>query len=144
VIRFAGTSGESSSYKFGLFDRTIKGVEIILGNGEVVWASADQHRELFFTAAGSCGSLGVITLLEMELIDAKTYVELEYIPVKSTQEAVEQLRLYQGQPGVDYMDGILYSMNSGVIMIGRLTNDPIPGRIQRFDRAADPWLCKQH
>jgi hypothetical protein len=115
-----------------------------LGNGEVVWASADQHRELFFTAAGSCGSLGVITLLEMELIDAKTYVELEYIPVNSTQEAVEQLRLYQDQTGIDYMDGILYAMDSGVIMIGRLTDDLIPGRIQRFDRAADPWLCKQH
>jgi delta24-sterol reductase len=48
---FAGTSGESSSYKYGLFDRTVRGVEIILGNGEVVWASAEEHRDLFFTAA---------------------------------------------------------------------------------------------
>ncbi|KAF1842269.1 FAD-binding domain-containing protein [Cucurbitaria berberidis CBS 394.84] len=137
---FSGTSGESSSYKFGLFDRSIKGIEIILGNGEVIWASADQHRDLFFTAAGSCGSLGVITLLEMELIDAKRYVELQYIPVSSVQEATKQLRHYESQPGVDYMDGILYSMSSGVIMIGRLSDDAIPGRTQRFDGAADPWF----
>ncbi|KAH7402852.1 hypothetical protein BKA66DRAFT_564746 [Pyrenochaeta sp. MPI-SDFR-AT-0127] len=137
---FAGTSGESSSYKFGLFDRTIRGIEIILGNGDIIWASADEHRDLFYTAAGSCGSLGVITLLEMELIDAKSNVELRYIPVSSTQEAVQQLQHYGSQPGVDYMDGILYSMTSGVIMIGRLTNDAIPGRIQRFDRAYDPWF----
>ncbi|KAF1947318.1 FAD-binding domain-containing protein [Clathrospora elynae] len=137
---FAGTSGESSSYKFGLFDRTIKGIELILGNGDIVWASADQHRDLFFTAAGSCGSLGVITLLEMELMDAKSYVELEYIAVNSTEEAVEQLRRHQDQAGVDYMDGILYSMTSGVVMIGRLTDDSITGKIRRFDRAADPWL----
>jgi delta24-sterol reductase len=139
-LSFAGTSGESSSYKYGLFDRSIRGVEIILGNGEVIWASATEHRDLFFTAAGSCGSLGVITLLEMELIDARAYVELQYIPVDSVQEAVHQLRNHQDKPDVDYMDGIMYSMTSGVIMIGRLTNTTIPGRTQRFDRAQDPWF----
>ena len=137
---FAGTSGESSSFKFGLFDRTIRGAEIILGNGDVVWASADEHRDLFYTAAGSCGSLGVITLLEIELIDAKSYVELEYIPVNSTEEAVAQLRKYQNQSDVAYMDGILYALSSGVIMIGRLTNQISSGKVQRFDRASDPWF----
>ncbi|OAL52756.1 FAD-binding domain-containing protein [Pyrenochaeta sp. DS3sAY3a] len=136
---FAGTSGESSSYKFGLFDRTIKGAEIILGNGEVVWASAEQHRDLFFTAAGSCGSLGVITLVEMELIPAKAYVEVEYIPVSSVDESVQLLRRYESDPEVDYMDGILYSMTSGVIMIGRLTDKALPDRTQSFDKASDPW-----
>jgi delta24-sterol reductase len=113
---------------------------MILGNGEVVWASADQHRDLFFTAAGSCGSLGVITLLKMELIEAKSYVELQYIPVGSVGDAVEELRLYESQPDVAYMDGIMYSMSNGVIMIGRLTDKAIPGRLQRFDRATDPWF----
>jgi delta24-sterol reductase len=76
----------------------------------------------------------------MKLVDACSYVELEYIPVESTKQAVEQFRKYQDDPKVDYMDGILYSMTSGVVMIGRLTDSPIPGRIQRFDRATDPWL----
>ena len=76
----------------------------------------------------------------MELIDAKSYVELQYIPVNNIQGAVEQLQHYETQPNVDYMDGILYSMDSGVIMIGRLTNKTISGRMQRFDRAADPWF----
>jgi delta24-sterol reductase len=113
---------------------------MILGNGDVIWASAEEHRDLFFTSAGSCGSLGVITLLELELIDAKSNVELQYIPVTSTQDAVKQLRQYQEDPEVNYMDGIMYSTTSGVIMIGRLTNNSIPGKIQRFDRASDPWF----
>jgi delta24-sterol reductase len=113
---------------------------MILGNGDVIWASAEEHRDLFFTSAGSCGSLGVITLLELELIDAKSNVELQYIPVTSTQDAVKQLRQYQEDPEVNYMDGIMYSMTSGVIMIGRLTNNSIPGKIQRFDRASDSWF----
>ena len=111
-----------------------------MGNGDVVWASAEEHRDLFYLAAGSCGTLGVITLLEMELIDAKSHVELEYIPVSGTEEAVQQLKKYQHQSDVAYMDGILYSLTSGVIMIGRLTNQTNSGKIQRFDRAADPWF----
>jgi delta24-sterol reductase len=125
---------------YGLFDRSVCGIEMILGNGDVIWASVEEHRDLFFTAAGSCGSLGVITLLELELIDARSNVELQYIPVTSTQEAVQQLRQYQEAAEVNYMDGIMYSMTSGVIMIGRLTNNSIPGKIQRFDRASDPWF----
>lgn len=140
ISRFAGTSGESSSYKFGLFDRTIVGIEIILGNGDTIWASGSEHRDLFFTAAGSCGSLGVITLLEMELIEAKPFVELQYIPVSSTDEAIRVLRHYEQQHDVDYMDGILYSLSQGVIMIGRLTDKPIPNRTQSFDKASDPWF----
>jgi delta24-sterol reductase len=137
---FAGTSGESSSYKYGLFDRSVCGIELILGNGDVVWATAQEHRDLFFTASGSCGSLGVITLLEMELIDARSYVELQYIPVTSTNEAIQHFRKYQEDQEVDYMDGIMYSMTNGVVMIGRLTNNTIPGKVQRFDRAHDPWF----
>jgi delta24-sterol reductase len=79
-------------------------------------------------------------MLKMELIEAKSYVELEYIPVGNVEDAVRELRHYEGESDVAYMDGIMYSMNSGVIMIGRLTDEAIPGRSQRFDRAADPWF----
>ncbi|KAF2641748.1 hypothetical protein P280DRAFT_548400 [Massarina eburnea CBS 473.64] len=77
----------------GLFDRTIRRIEIIVGNGETVQASREnEHRDVFYACAGGCGSLGVITLLEMELVDAQPYVELEYRAVRSVQEAVEVCR----------------------------------------------------
>lgn len=136
---FAGTSGESSSFRYGLFDRTIRSIEVILGNGDVLYAGRDSYRDLFFACAGSCGSLGVITMLEMELIDARPYVELEYRAVRSIKEATEVLQEAERDPSVDYIDGIMYSMTSGVIMLGRLTSEP-QGRIQRFDRASDPWM----
>jgi delta24-sterol reductase len=107
VHRFAGTSGESSSYRYGLFDCTITGIEIILGCGQIVNACKTSRRDLFFAAAGSCGSLGVITRLKMELIDALPYVELEYIPVNSTNKAYKQFQCFQDDPRVHYMDGIM-------------------------------------
>ena len=79
-------------------------------------------------------------MLEMELIGAESHVELEYIPVESTKDAVSQLKKYQNTPNVDYMDGIMFSLTSGVIMIGRLSNSTIPDKIQRFDRSHDPWF----
>ena len=36
---FAGTAGESSSFKYGFFDRTISQIEIVFANGEIVMAS---------------------------------------------------------------------------------------------------------
>lgn len=140
---FAGTSGESSSFRYGLFDRTIRAIEVVLGNGDVLWATGERdnpHRDLFFACAGSCGSLGVVTLLEMELIDAKPYVELEYRAVGSVKEAVDVLQEAEQDPSIDYIDGILYSMASGVVMLGRLQTEALPGRIQTFDKASDPWL----
>ena len=140
---FAGTSGESSSFKYGLFDRSVIRIEIILGNGEVVWASGSdpETRDLFFACAGSCGSLGVITALEMQLKTAKKYVELTYIPVSSVQESIQVLQEAEKDETIDYIDGILYSLTSGIIMTGKLTNNlTSKKRPQTFDKAVDPWF----
>src|SRR5277367_2630336 len=77
---FAGTSGESSSFKYGFFENTISWIEIVLANGEVTTASPTANPDLFEGAAGTFGTFGVITLLEVQLILAKPFVLLEYIP----------------------------------------------------------------
>lgn len=88
---YAGTSGESSSFKYGFFDRTINYVEMILADGEVVIASKTERADLFHGAAGACGSLGITTLVELQLIEAKKYVETSYHPVASMPAAVERI-----------------------------------------------------
>ncbi|KAF2202519.1 24-dehydrocholesterol reductase-like protein precursor [Delitschia confertaspora ATCC 74209] len=140
---FSGMSGESSSFRYSLFDHSIKSIELVLGNGTVIKASPEDANtsDLFFQCAGSCGSLGVVTLLEMQLMDAKPYVELTYIPVSSVSDSLKTLRRAEADPTVDYMDGIFSSSTSGVILIGRLRERPITGRNpQTFDKASDPWF----
>lgn len=138
---FAGTSGESSSYKYGFFDRTINWVEIVLANGETVIASPKQHSDLFYGAAASFGTLGVTTLLEVQLIDAKAFVELTYQPILSMSEGVRRIEQATKDPDIDYLDGILYSAHDGVLCIGKLVDNPRPGvRVQRFTRPRDPWF----
>jgi FAD/FMN-containing dehydrogenase len=77
---FSGSSGESSSFRYGAFDATINWIEIVLPNGEVTKAhrNNDEKTDLFWGAASAFGTLGVVTLLEVQLKGAQPYVELTY------------------------------------------------------------------
>ena len=139
---YAGTSGESSSWKHGFFNETINSVELVLGNGDVVTASPDnEHADLFHGAAGAVGSLGIATLVELQLIDAKPYVETTYHPVSSLSEARQKILEATSDPELEYVDGIMYSTTQGAIVTGKLI-DHVPEHlsIQSFSGAWDPWF----
>jgi delta24-sterol reductase len=138
---YAGTSGESSSFKHGFFDRTINYVEMVLGNGEVVICSDNEKPDLFHGAAGAVGSLGITTLIELQLRDAKKYVETTYHPVSSISEAIETIKKVTSDPELDYVVGILFSKSQGAIITGRMTDHPMRDvAIQHFSDANDPWF----
>ncbi|TKA78663.1 hypothetical protein B0A49_01160 [Cryomyces minteri] len=138
---FAGTAGESSSFKHGFLDRTFNWMEIVLANGDVVKCSDTERHDLFHGAAGSFGTLGVATLFEIRLLEAKEYVELTYHPMTSVSEAIQKIGMEMKDLANDYVDGIVFSLNKAVVMTGRLTND-VRGasEVHRFFRAQDPWF----
>ena len=138
---FAGTGGESSSFKYGYFNETINSIELVLGNGDVVTASKEEKPDLFYGASGAVGSLGITTLLEIQLIPAKKYVKVTYHPVRTIPEAITKVRGETLNPALDYVDGILFSKEHGVVVTGHLTDDIIPAsaEVQRFSDAKDPW-----
>ncbi|MCJ1292658.1 hypothetical protein MMC34_004211 [Xylographa carneopallida] len=137
---YAGTGGESSSFKYGYFNDTINSVEIVLGNGDIVTASNKENQDLFRGASGAVGSLGITTLLEMQLIQAKKYVKATYHSVRSIHEAIEKVREETLNLELDYVDGVLFSKEHGVVVTGCLTDDlPATARVQRFSDANDPW-----
>ncbi|KAI5922807.1 FAD binding domain-containing protein [Camillea tinctor] len=141
---FAGTAGESSSFRHGYFDETLEGVEMVLPNGEIVFARPgpdDQHADLFHGAAGAVGTLGVTTLLELRLVKAKRFVRTTYRRTSSVAEAVRAVRQECAREGNDYVDGILFSKDHGVIISGHMTDELPPGhKVQTFSRAWDPWF----
>ena len=138
---YAGTSGESSSFKHGFFDRTINSVQMVLANGNVVECSDRENADLFHGAAGAVGSLGVTTRIELRLREAKKYIQIVYHPVSSVAEATETIQEVVADPEVDHVDGILYSKTKGVIMTGRMTNSRESNApIVCFSDAKDPWF----
>ncbi|TVY68685.1 Delta(24)-sterol reductase [Lachnellula suecica] len=138
---YSGTSGESSSFKHGFFDRTINNVEMVLASGEVVTISPTEKADLFHGAAGAVGTFGVTTLVELQLQKAKRYVETTYHPVYTMAEAIQKLHEVTADPEIDYVDGIMFSKTEGAIITGRLTDErkeDLP--VQRFSAARDPWF----
>ena len=137
---YAGTAGESSSFKHGFFDDTIQSVEMVLGNGEVVKASRTEREDLFRGAAGAVGTLGTTTLIELNLMEAKRYVKTTYHRVNSIAEAVAKVQSETADKTNDYVDGIVYSPGHGVVITGRLTDEkPTAEPIRTFSGAWDPW-----
>lgn len=138
---FAGNGRASNSFKYGNFERTVTSIEIVLGNGKRVTASCTENTDLFEGAAGTLGTLGVITLLEVRLVKAKKFVQLTYLPVKSVSEAVQELERSTSVAAIDYVDGILFSPENGVIMTGRLTDEVGEGiEAVQFSRPSDQWF----
>ncbi|GAB7351214.1 hypothetical protein MBLNU459_g1651t1 [Dothideomycetes sp. NU459] len=140
---FSGTSGESSSFREGVFDNTVNRVEIILGNGDIVYASPSENPDLYHGSAGSFGTLGVVTLLEVRLVDAKPFVELEYAHVSDISGAIRMIESYTADAVTQYLDGIMFSKDSGVIIAGRMVNSTENNsglRLQRYSRSWDTWF----
>ncbi|KAI1158092.1 hypothetical protein F5B18DRAFT_642505 [Nemania serpens] len=158
---FAGTAGESSSFKHGYFDQCVNAVEIVLPDGEVVVAKPgrrggadrafvstklgegedpEKYADLFHGAAGAVGTLGITTLLELQLIEAKSFVKTTYRRTNSAAEAVRAVREECRRPGNDYVDGILFSEGHGVVVSGTLTDElPAGEKARTFSHPWDPW-----
>lgn len=145
---FAGTAGESSSFKYGFFDRTADFIEIVLADGQVrVAALKQQNGELFEAAAGSFGTMGVITAVGVRLRKAQTHVEVTYHSLYTVSDALDritQLTQANRATAVDFVDGIVYARDKIVVIAGRLENRPTGVKtrvkVQTFTRPTDPWF----
>lgn len=136
----AGTAGESSSFRHGFLADTISWVELILPTGEVVGVSKELNSDLFHGFAGSFSTLGILTLLKVELMEAKRFVELTYHLVRGIDDAVNVTRKVCGSALNDYVDGIFFSKAQGAVITARFTDTPEPSiAVQTFTQARDEW-----
>ncbi|KAK5454077.1 hypothetical protein LTS15_006077 [Exophiala xenobiotica] len=142
---FAGTGGESSSFRFGFFDQCVNWVEVILASGEIVTASPVENRDLFYGSAATFGTIGVATLFELRLIPARDFVELTYHPIHAFSEAQQAFADLTVSPNVDFVDGIMFSKTEGVVVSGVLVDlghyeqGQAPPTIS-FSRRWDQWF----
>ena len=137
---YAGSAAESSSFKFGYFDQTVNSVEMILATGELVTASRTNRPDLFKGAAGALGTLGITTLLELQLIKAKRFVKTTYLRTSNINDTLLAVRRATEDTSNDYVDGIIFSKSHGVVITGQLTEDkPESIKSQAFSKPWDPW-----
>lgn len=112
---------------------------MILANGTVVTASQNENSDLFNMAAGSCGILGIVTELKIQLIEAKKYVKLTCYRKSSIHDTVNFIIEKSDDITVDYLDSIVFSQDFAVVMVGQLSDDK-SSQVQHFSQARDPWF----
>ncbi|KAI2612390.1 FAD-binding domain-containing protein [Hypoxylon fragiforme] len=137
---FSGMAGESSSCRHGPFDSTVNWIEIVLASGETLRASKTERPDLFWGAASAFGTLGVVTLLEVQLRDAKDLVELTHYPASSFAAASQKIQEEIADPAVEYVDAVAFSAQSFVICSGRLVDAVPDAKPRRYLRRQDPWF----
>jgi delta24-sterol reductase len=142
---FAGMAGECSSFKFGPFNATCSEIEIVTGDGEIRICSEreDQHPELFHAAAGSCGTIGVITLIKVRLMPAKPYVQLTLYHADSAAKVHRKtLEAMTDSDITDYIETVLFSADESLLMIGHLIDEPKDKSVSIFKcwQPSDGWF----
>lgn len=116
-----GGAAESGSHRWGGFHDTCLSFEILCGNGDVIKASPNENQDLFYGAPCSYGTLGTLLSIEIQLIDAKDIVHLRYHRCSSMKQAIEVLQSHMhASAPPDFLDGIVYSKDSAVIIEGSL------------------------
>lgn len=136
---FAGSAGESSSFKYGFVDSIVESVQCILGNGEI--RETYKGEELFNALAGSLGTIGVVTRVDIKLVEAKVFVELKYHRVSNFTDATNKIQeAMKPEANNHFVDGIMYAEDRGAIITGRMTDHTNGGKIAKFSGRFDEWF----
>lgn len=132
----------TSSHKYGLFADTVKACEVVLADGRVVRASPEENADLFYALPSSYGAHGLLTAVELPIIECKPYVKLDYQPVYSLDEACRVFaEASERENPPEFVEGLMFSRDRGVILTGDFA-DSNEGMINPVDRWYKPWFYK--
>lgn len=121
---YSGFSGESSMYRYGLFNNTISQIEIVLGDGTLQTASRTHNSDLLEHAAGSLGTFGVVTLLTVELIPAKSHVRVDVQLVDDVDKAHDIFEDATKDDSIHFIDGVYFRRGRIAVMLARFVDSP--------------------
>ena len=119
-----GLGIESSSFRSGLPHETVRELEVLTGDGQVVVATPDgPDADLFRAFPNSYGTLGYALRLVIDLEPVRPYVKLRHVrfgDLDAAMAAVAQItdhRTYDGEQ-VDFLDGTMFSADETYLTLG--------------------------
>ncbi|KAJ3193862.1 hypothetical protein HK101_003942 [Irineochytrium annulatum] len=135
---------EGSSHKYGLFNDIVVSADVIVGTGEVVHCSATENADLFRALPWSYGGVGFAVSMELKIIPVKKYCRLVYEPVRCIDDMVNRFsELAAADVPPEYLEGIMFDYNNGVLMHGDFADSPQPdGTLNPMGRWWKPWFHK--
>lgn len=100
-----GLGIESSSCKYGLFEKIIFKYEIVLTDGKIVEATPDnEYKDLFYAISGSYGTIGILTKIYLKIIPTELYVKVNYTVYENTSE-IE--KIFNNSNNIEFLEGLV-------------------------------------
>ncbi len=128
-----------------MFQHCCSAFEIVLPNGKAVTATETEYPELFRAIPWSHGTLGFLVSADIKIVPAGQYVRLEYYPahVKSEFCRLMDYHSRRTDDGIDFVEGLQYNLNDGVVMVGKMVNSIPSGQEALYNpigRYYKPWF----
>ena len=119
----AGIGIESSSFRYGLAHESVEELEIVLGDGSVVLARADnEHRDLFHGFPNSYGTLGYALRVRARLVPVRRFVRLSHRRhTDPTAYFADLERTCAGD--ADFVDGVVFGPAEQVLTTARFVDE---------------------
>ncbi|CAG9795989.1 unnamed protein product [Diatraea saccharalis] len=144
-----GTGMSTHSHKAGLYHETITSYDVVLGDGSLVTATADnEYSDLYKSLPWSHGSLGFLVSLTLRIVKIKPYIKIKYIPVRGQKNYCDMIRQLSGaneptpKNHPDYIEGTVYSKDEAVIMVGEYSDLERGITVNHCSRWYKPWFYK--
>jgi FAD/FMN-containing dehydrogenase len=119
-----GLGIESSSFRAGLPHESVRELEILTGDGQVVVARPEgEHADLFRAFPNSYGTLGYALRLTVDLEPVQPFVRLRHVrfhDLGALTDAVGRIvrdRSYDGE-AVDFLDGTVFTADEAYLSLG--------------------------
>ena len=138
-----GCGLETTSVKYGLFNHICSGLEMVMADGSVEWVTPETHPELTLAIMASYGTLGFLTAVDVAIVPYKPYIEMTYRSSYTLDDLTKELEDACKDPDVDSVEGIMYSLDRGVMMSGKFVDSiPRSGVKNSIGRWYKPWFYK--
>jgi FAD/FMN-containing dehydrogenase len=119
----AGGAIESSSFKYGLVHETVSAMEVLTGSGDVVPCSpSNEYSDLFLGLPNTYGTLGYALKLQVKLVRAKQYVQLQHEKFSSAKPFFEAVSRACDRKDLDFVDGTVFDEGNMYLTTARFVD----------------------
>jgi len=136
-----GVGIETTSHREGFLHETVEAFEVVVANGELVRATREKNADLFHALPWSHGTLGFLVAVELRIVPIQPHVKLDYEPFHSLEGFCTRLEELTADPNAPrFIEGLIFSKSSGVILKGEFAPPPRGVNINRINRFYKPWF----
>ncbi len=120
----AGVGIEATSFRHGLVHHTMRTLDVLTGDGRIVTCTpGNEHRDLYFGFPNSYGTLGYVIRASVATLPVKRFVHVVHTHVEDRDECFARLAQACADPGVDFVDGVVFGPDEHYVSCGTFVDD---------------------